>query len=126
MSWNTFNSTVTVIVAVMQCTHVWIDWQACMGLEAITTCRAEMMTRASDGSTDQPSTSGSAPADFTHVTHVAVKAMCLEKGDNEQLAKHEGQVLASLNGKGFVPRFHGHFTDPETQHWHRRAYILTE
>lgn len=63
---------------------------------------------------------------FSHVTHVAVKAMNVEQGDNAQLAEHEGQVLASLSGKAYVPTFHGYFTDPESQQWHRRAYVLTE
>lgn len=63
---------------------------------------------------------------FSHVTHVAAKAMNVEQGDNAQLAEHEGQVLASLSGKGYVPTFHGYFTDPESQQWHRRAYVLTE
>lgn len=89
-------------------------------------CRAEKVTRSSDSSLDQPSTSGSPAADVSHVTHVAVKAMNVEQGDNAQLAEHEGRVLASLSGKDYVPIFHGYFTDPESQQWHRRAYVLTE
>ena len=60
------------------------------------------------------------------VTHVAVKAMNVEQGDNALLAEHEGRVLASLSNKDYVPNFHGYYTDPETQQWHRRAYVLTE
>lgn len=89
-------------------------------------CRAEKGTSLCATSLDQPSTSGSSAADFSHVTHVAVKAMNLEQGDNAQLAEHEGQVLASLSGKDYVPTFHGYYTDPESQQWHRRAYVLTE
>lgn len=79
-----------------------------------------------ESSLEQPATSGSPAVRFSHVTHVAVKAMNVEQGDNAQLAEHEGQVLASLGGKAYVPAFHGYFTDPESQQWHRRAYVLTE
>ena len=60
------------------------------------------------------------------VTHVAVKALNVEQGDNAQLAEHEGKVLASLSSKEYVPDFHGYYTDPDSQRWHRRAYIVTE
>lgn len=90
------------------------------------TCRAEKVTSSCAISLDQPSTSGSPAADFSHVTHVAVKAMNVEQGDNAQLAEHEGQVLASLSGQHYVPIFYGYYTDPESQQWHRRAYVLTE
>ena len=60
------------------------------------------------------------------ITHVAVKALNVEQGDNALLAEHEGRVLASLSDKDYVPSFHGYYTDSETQQWHRRAYILTE
>lgn len=60
------------------------------------------------------------------VTHVAVKALNVEQGDNAHLAEHEGRVLDSLSSKEYVPDFHGYYTDPDTQRWHRRAYILTE
>ena len=87
-------------------------------------CRAEKVTSQCESSEPRLSSSGS--ADVTRVTHVAVKSMMLEQGDNAQLAEHEGQVLASLSDKEYVPTFHGYFVDPETQQWHRRAYIVTE
>ncbi|KAL3141837.1 hypothetical protein ABBQ32_004505 [Trebouxia sp. C0010 RCD-2024] len=91
-----------------------------------TVYRAEKLTSQCDNSQRRSSSSGSsAAADVTHVSHVAVKSM-LEQGGNAQLAEHEGQVLASLSHKEYVPTFHGYFTDPETQQWHRRAYIVTE
>ena len=56
---------------------------------------------------------------------VAVKAINLDKEGNAELAEHESRVLSSLNGKPYVPPYHGYHTDPPTRHWHRRAYILT-
>ncbi|KAL3153330.1 hypothetical protein ABBQ38_011673 [Trebouxia sp. C0009 RCD-2024] len=92
-----------------------------------TVYRAEKLTSQCDSSQPWSLSSGSsAAADATHVTHVAVKSMMLEQGGNAQLAEHEGRVLASLSDKEYVPTFHGYFTDPETQRWHRRAYIVTE
>ena len=93
-------------------------------------CRAEKLTSQCDSSEPRSSSSGSAAAadvtPATPVTHVAVKSMMLEQGDNAQLAEHEGQVLASLSHKEYVPTFHGYFVDPRTQQWHRRAYIVTK
>ena len=109
-------------------THAAQPWvQTCAALyNNYEACRAEKRTSSCASSLNQPSTSGSPAADFSHVTHVAVKAMNVEQGDNAQLAEHEGQVLASLSGKHYVPTFHGYYTDPESQQWHRRAYVLTE
>ncbi len=76
-----------------------------------------------DSSHDSAAPSSTASA---AVTHVAVKALNVEQGDNAKLAEHEGRVLASLSSKEYVPEFHGYYTDPDTQRWHRRAYILTE
>ena len=75
---------------------------------------------------DSPHHSESPDTSPPAVTHVAVKALNVEQGDNAQLAEHEGRVLASLSDKDYVPGFHGYYTDPHTQRWHRRAYILTE
>lgn len=93
-----------------------------MNHDVVMPCRAEKLTSRGDNSQPQSSSA----AETTHVTPVAVKSMMLEQGDNAQLAKHEGQVLASLTDKEYVPMFHGYYTDPETQQWHRRAYIVTE
>ena len=83
-----------------------------------------MLQSTADNSVHGPAShdSVSGPA---AVTPVAVKALNLEQGDNAELAEHEATVLASLSGKEYVPRFYGYYTDPDTQRWHRRAYILT-
>ncbi|KAL3142131.1 hypothetical protein ABBQ32_004748 [Trebouxia sp. C0010 RCD-2024] len=79
-----------------------------------TVYRAEKLTSQCDNSQRRSSSSGSsAAADFTHVSHVVVKSVMLEQGGNAQLAEHEGQVLASLSHREYVPTFHGYFTGPE-------------
>ncbi|KAL0043072.1 hypothetical protein WJX79_008366 [Trebouxia sp. C0005] len=88
-----------------------------------TVYRGELMHNVPEDNLHDSAAPSSASA---AVTHVAVKALNVEQGDNAQLAEREGGVLASLSSKEYVPDFHGYYTDPDTQRWHRRAYILTE
>ena len=92
-----------------------------LSLTACMVCRGERLHSSAESTS-----ADAAAASTSRVTHVAIKAMNEDEGDNAQLAQHEAQVLESLSNRDYVPCFHGYHTDPETKRWHRRAYVFTQ
>lgn len=82
----------------------------------------DKVKEAEDGGQDQDGVAEAPPA----LLPVAVKAVNLDKEGNAELALHEGQVLASMGPKPYVPKYLGLYQDPESRNWHRNTYLVSE
>ena len=80
------------------------------------------ITAPEDGRESQDAVTEQPPA----LLPVAVKAVNLDKEGNAELALHEGQVLASMGPKPYVPKYLGLYQDPESRSWHRNTYLVSE